>query len=128
VDALRRYDGVRRGWWPRPQTPAFFVSAIGARLRHNALNRTFRKLVRRAGLEPESGVRRPRPHDLRHTFAANTLVGWYRRGLEINSKMHLLSTYLGHSHPADTYWYVSSTPELLSLATNRLEAAQGEAA
>ena len=125
VDALRRYDDVRARWCPRPRTPAFFVSAIGARLRHDTLNHGFRKLVKRAGLEPESGVRRPRPHDLRHTFAVNTLVGWYRNGLEINSKMYLLSTYLGHSHPADTYWYVSATSELLGLATERLEAAQG---
>ena len=107
VDALRRYDGVRRTWWPRPQTPAFFVSAIGARLGQASLNHTFRTLIKRAGLEPELGVRRPRPHDLRHTFAVNTLVGWYRRGLDINSKMHLLSTYLGHGDPVSTYYYGS---------------------
>jgi len=126
VDALRRYDGVRRMWCPRPQTPAFFVSVLGARLLHRALNHAFCKLIQRAGLEPEAGTRRPRPHDLRHTFAVNTLVGWYRRGLEINSKMYLLSTYLGHTNPTHTYWYLSSTPELLALATNRLEAAQGD--
>jgi len=126
VDALRRYDDMRRGWCPRPQTQAFFVSFMGARLRHNAFNSTFRELVRRAGLEPEAGVRWPRPHDLRHTFAVNTLVDWYRSGLEINSKMYLLSTYLGHVCPAYTYWYLSSTPELLGLATNRLESAQGD--
>jgi len=128
VDALRRYEDVRRKWCPRPQTPALFMSVTGARLRHNTLNYTFRELVKRAGLEPESGARWPRPHDLRHTFAVNTLVGWYRSGLEINSKMYLLSTYLGHTDPAGTYWYVSATPELLGLATKRLEAAQGDVA
>jgi integrase len=126
VDALRRYDGVRRRCCPRPQTPAFFVSAIGARLRRNALNKTFHELIRRTGLEPKSGVRWPRPHDLRHTFAVNTLVDWYRSGLEINSKMYLLSTYLGHTNPTHTYWYLSSTLSLLTLATNRLEAAQAD--
>jgi len=127
VDALRRYDGVRRTCCPRPQTPAFFVSGSGARVRHWTLDYTFRKLVKRAGLEPSSGARRPRLHDLRHTFAVNTLVDWYRSGLEINSKMHLLSTYLGHVRPAHTYWYVTSTPQLLALAMQRLETAQGEA-
>ena len=127
VDALRRYDGQRHTWCPRPQTPAFFISASGARLRHGNLNNAFRELVKRAGLEPESGVRRPRPHDLRHTFVVNTLVDWYRSGLDINSKMHLLSTYLGHTHPRHTYWYVSATPQLLALAMQRLETAQGDA-
>ena len=47
--------------------------------------------------------------------------------MEINSKMHLLSTYLGHTHPRHTYWYVSATPQLLALAMQRLETAQGDA-
>ena len=128
LDALHRYDRVRRERWPRPRTPAFFVSGSGARLLHDYLNKTFRTLVKRGGLDPQAGTRWPRPHDLRHTFAVNTLVGWYRSGLEVNTKMHLLSTYLGHTNPAHTYWYLSTTPELLSLATERLEAARGEMA
>jgi len=125
VDALRRYDDARRRWCPRPSTPAFFVLASGARVRHANFHYAFREIVKRAGLEPESAIRRPRPHDFRHTFAVNTLIGWYRCGLEINAKMHLLSTYLGHSHPRHTYWYLSTTPTLLAFATQRLEATQG---
>lgn len=124
VAALRRYDDLRRTCWPRPQTPAFFVSGWGNRLDRGTFNRTFRELVQRARLALEPGTRRPRPHDLRHTFAVNTLIDWYRRGVDINSKMHLLSTYLGHLNPSNTYWYISCTPALLALATERLEAAQ----
>jgi len=67
-------------------------------------------------------------HDLRHTFAVNTLVGWYRAGLDAAARMHLLTTYLGHSNPADTYWYLSATPELLALVGHRLEAQLGDLA
>jgi len=128
VDALRHYEDRRGESWPRPLTSAFFVSGHGARLGYRTLNKTFRQLVTYVGLHTESGARRPRLHDLRHTFAVNTLADWYRSGLEINSKMHLLSTYLGHINPANTYWYLSTTPHLLGLATQRLEAAQGEVA
>jgi integrase/recombinase XerD len=62
-------------------------------------------------------------HDLRHTFAVNTLLGWYRNGADVAAKMPALSIYLGHSRPADTYWYVSAVPELLGLAADRLQSA-----
>ena len=61
-------------------------------------------------------------HDLRHTFAVNTLLGWYREGADVAAKMPALSVYLGHSDPANTYWYVSAVPELLAHAATRLGA------
>jgi integrase len=64
-------------------------------------------------------------HDLRHTFAVRTLLGWYRAGVDVQARLPLLSTYLGHVHPKDTYWYLSAAPELLALAGQRLERAQG---
>jgi len=60
-------------------------------------------------------------HDLRHTFAVNTLLGWYRDGVDVAAKMPALSIYLGHSKPSDTYWYISAVPELLAYAATRLE-------
>jgi integrase/recombinase XerD len=63
----------------------------------------------------------PRAHDLRHTFAVKTLLGWYRNGHDVAAKLPLLSTYLGHVDPAATYWYLSAAPELLGLAAHRLE-------
>ena len=66
-------------------------------------------------------ARRPRLHDLRHTFSVNTLLGWYRNGDDVAAQLPLLSTYLGHVDPAATYWYLSAVPELLGLAAERLE-------
>ena len=74
-----------------------------------------------------SGYRaRPRPHDLRHAFAVRTLLGWYRTGEEVDRKLPLLSTFLGHVHPSDTYWYLQAVPELLQLIGRRLDGALGE--
>jgi len=77
--------------------------------------------MRRAGIEARSPSCRPRPHDLRHSFAVRTLTSWYRDGLDVEARLPKLSTYLGHVHPANTYWYLSAPPELLSLAAERLE-------
>jgi integrase len=63
----------------------------------------------------------PRIHDLRHTFAVRTIIGWYRKGLDPDREMIKLSTYLGHSKPENTYWYIEAVPELLQLASARAE-------
>jgi len=65
--------------------------------------------------------RGPRIHDLRHTFAVRTIMGWYRKGLDPDREMIKLSTYLGHSKPENTYWYTEAVPELLQLASARAE-------
>ncbi|MET4137437.1 hypothetical protein [Pseudarthrobacter sp. PvP090] len=70
-----------------------------------------------------TAARQPRMHDLRHTFAVNTLLGWYRDEADVAAKMPALSIHLGHSDPANTYWYLSAVPELLAHAAARLDAA-----
>ena len=78
---------------------------------------------------PGTGVRKqseqlygnPRRAHFRHSFAVNTLLGWYRDGGDVAARLPLLSTYLGHVDPAATYWYLSAAPELLGLAAERLE-------
>jgi integrase len=67
--------------------------------------------------------RGPRIHDLRHTFAVRTIIGWYRKGLDPDREMIKLSTYLGHAKPELTYWYIEAVPELLQLASRRAERA-----
>ncbi|HUY08842.1 MAG TPA: tyrosine-type recombinase/integrase [Candidatus Dormibacteraeota bacterium] len=126
VAALRTYDGRRRRFCPRPRTPAFFVSTSGTRLFYQDFHRVFTRLLRDAEIEWLPTRSHPRPHGLRHTFAVNTLLDWYRAGLDASSRMHLLSTYLGHTNPADTYWYLSAVPELMALAGKRLENDMGE--
>lgn len=123
LDALDDYAHVRARFWPRPSSPAFFLSTTGTRLLYKNVHYLFHRLVDQAGLA--RGSHRPRPHDLRHTFAVNTLLGWYRAGVDVEAHLPELSTYLGHVAPGSTYWYLSAAPELLGLAAERMEQAQG---
>ena len=63
----------------------------------------------------------PRLHDFRHRFVVETLVQWYRSGQDVERRLPVLSTYLGHVHVADTYWYLSACPQLMGLAVKRFE-------
>jgi integrase/recombinase XerD len=121
IAALDAYLARRDQLRPGGDRVCVFVSSWGARLSHKSVHRSFDQIRRTAGVTGSSPERRPRLHDLRHTFSVNTLLGWYRAGEEVAAKLPLLSTYLGHVDPAATYWYLSAVPELLGLAADRLE-------
>ncbi len=121
IGALRDYLRRRDRHQPPPSTPALFVSPAGTRLLYCNVHATFRQLRRHAGLQPRSACCRPRIHDLRHTFAIRTLLDAYRDDGDVQPRLSLLATYLGHVHPDSTYWYLSAAPELLVLAGDRLE-------
>jgi integrase/recombinase XerD len=121
VTAVTAYRRLRDDTFPQPVSPALLVSQTGTRLLHFNVKQTFARLARQAGLAPRSPRCRPRPHDLRHTFAVNTLLDWYRDGGDVATRLPLLSTYLGHVAPANTYWYLEAAPELLVQAVDRLE-------
>ena len=91
------------------------------------LRATFIQLSRQIGLRGATDNHGPRLHDLRHSFAVRTLLRWYQAGEDVERKLPLLSTYLGHTQPSGTYWYLSATPELLAEATFRVEKALGGA-
>lgn len=120
VVALGNYADLRDHAVDTHGVPAFFVSTRG-RLLVNTLDYVFADLVRRAGISTAPGVRQPRWHDFRHTFAVSTLLEWYRAGVDVQSRVPMLSTWLGHVAPASTYWYLQASPELLGLAAARLE-------
>ena len=124
--ALRKYSRLRDRHRPVPSSPAFFVSPQGSRLSAGAFKATFAKLIGRIGLEGAGERTRPRAHDIRHSFAVRTLIGWYQAGENVDAKLPLLSTFLGHVDPASTYWYLQASPELLALVRDRLERAAGE--
>lgn len=125
VDALAAYTRERDRLCHRPAEKAFFISTAGTRLRYDNAHLGWLDLVRRAGLQPRSSTCRPRPHDLRHSFAVRTLLNWYRDGADVQARLPLLSTYLGHVHPGSTYWYLAAAPELLTLVVARLDAVDG---
>ena len=124
-EALRAYASLRDIVFPRPKTLSFFLSEAGTRPEISTAYRTFVEISRRVGLRGPSDPHGPRFHDLRHSFAVRTVMEWYRRGLDVDSQMPKPSTYLGHTHVSDTYWYLSAVPELLCLAAARLERTQG---
>jgi integrase len=119
--AVRDYLRLRDRLQPAPSAPALFVSPAGTRLLYSNVHATFRQLRRRAGLQPRSASCRPRIHDLRHTFAIRTVLDGYQDDGDVQPRLSLLATYLGHVHPDSTYWYLSAAPELLALAGQRLE-------
>lgn len=121
--ALVAYARRRDESGPIPKGPSFFTSTIGTRLLRDNVSSLFPRLVRDAGLASPELRRSPRLHDLRHTFAVRCMIGWYRDGLEVERRLPLLSTYLGHIAPSSTYWYLSGVPELLGLIADRLDAA-----
>jgi integrase len=121
LEAMHAYLQRRDQLFPVAKTPSLFISTAGTRLLHCGVHWTFLRLVRHAGLQPRSAACRPRPHDLRHSFAVRTLMDAYRTDADVAARLPLLSTYLGHVHPANTYWYLSAAPELLALASQRLE-------
>lgn len=119
--ALGRYQQERDRLRPAPASGALFISSTGTRLNYNTVHRAFRQIAVQAGITARSAACRPRIHDLRHSFAVSSLLDWYRRGDDVQAMLPRLSTYLGHTDPRHTYWYLSAAPELLALAAERLE-------
>jgi integrase len=120
--ALAGYRHRRDQVLPGRAPPAVLVSRAGDRLTYNAVHKAFTGLAAAAGLGPRTGRCRPVIHGLRHTFAVNMLAGWYRDGADVPARLPWLSTVMGHSGPASTYWYLSASPELMALAAQRLQA------
>ena len=120
LTSLERYARTRDRLCPQATTACFFASTTGTRLIYACAGRMFRRLRDRAGVGAGAD-HPPRIHDLRHTFAVATLLGWYRAGEDVEARLPILSTYLGHRDPRSTYWYLSAAPELLALAADRLE-------
>ena len=123
-EVLRKYAKLRDKSYARRNRPVvYFFSAIhGTRLNNSGVNLVFRVLSRKIGLRQCGQKHGPRLHDFRHRFAVETLLRWYRSGEEVNRRMPVLSTYLGHSNVTGTYWYLSNTPELMAAAGKLLAA------
>ena len=124
LEALRRYRELRDRLCPRVHQKLLCLRARD-RLTVWSVRWTFVRLSQQIGLRGPDDRHGPRLHDLRHRFAVQTLLGWYRAGLNVEQHLPELSAYLGHVHVTDTYWYISAVPELLQLATLRLEGKEG---
>jgi integrase len=123
---LRTYVTTRDKAYPRSSSPAFFLSLRGGRWSQCGFGDAFRQARAKAGLDPR--LRRGlRPHDLRHRFATTRLVTWYREGVDVQARLPLLATYLGHARYSDTAYYITGTPDLLGLAAQRAFGPEGGA-
>ena len=128
VVALRAYERARDRAFPEPEAATFLVNSRGRPLNGHNLPHTFAPLAAAAGIGVPPGQRAPRLHDLRHVFTVATLLDWYRDGRDVQARLPLLSTWLGHVDPKSTYWYLQAVPGLLALAAGRLEQADGREA
>ena len=120
--ALKKYAGLRDRIHPSSAAESFFISSRGTALALSTVEVLFGRL-REANLSRphHPGKGRPRIHDFRHTFACRRLLRWYQEGADVEYALPALSTYLGHTCVADTYWYLTGIPELLELAARRFE-------
>jgi len=117
---LGDYVSQRNQFFSDRPTSAYFPSKTGARLDEGQVRRVFYRLSRQVGIRGASASRGPRLHDFRQ-HAVETLLRWYRSGEDVTRRLPILSTYLGHGHVTDTYWYLTNTPELMASAGERLE-------
>ncbi len=110
--------------------PALFVTEKGTRLTDCCARYNFAQSCQRIGLRSNQHYGRhgrgPRIHDLRHSFAVRTMISWYRTGKDPAREMIRLTTYLGHTDPSHTFWYLEAVPELLELAMARATSIGGE--
>jgi integrase/recombinase XerD len=120
VEALDRYAHTRDQLRPNPSGESFFVSLRGTRVIYECVLKTFRMLCENVGVGAGGSVR-PRIHDLRHRFAVQALLGWYRDGVDVQPRLAWLAAYLGHRDPRSSYWYLSAAPELLAHAAHLLD-------
>ncbi len=116
--ALNTYLRARAKTSPKARTSALFLNQRSKPLAYGQAGETFAALRNQLGWQEKQP--RPRLHDLRHTFAVECLLRWYRQGQEeLNAKILSLAVYLGHRNIRHTYWYVTAVPELLALGSAR---------
>ena len=121
TQALARYAAHRDACRAAPRSEYFFRTDRVPLLTRAAVEKTFSRLRHRLGWTAHGRTRRPRIHDLRHTFAVRRLLRWYEEGADVDRKILALATYLGHAKPTDTYWYLTAVPELLAITSQRFE-------
>ncbi len=117
--ALIAYLEVRRRFARLVPDGPFFLNQNGGALSYSSVQPCFRGLLDQCRIDPDCTGARPRLHALRHTFATNKLVQWYREGLNPNDLLPDLVTYMGHVDLTSTQVYLRATPELKSLASQR---------
>lgn len=126
VQELVDYLRLRAGVAPTPYTGPLLVAPYGGRLNKNTVGAAFGQIIDAVGLPTRPGTAAPRLYDLRHVFAVNSLIDAHRQGVDVDARIAVLATYLGHVEPVHTYWYLSASPELMALVRARMTAHTGK--
>jgi len=124
-EVLASYAAERDYVFPQPLSPAFFLSLRGGRLSTSSFYRVFHEVLATAGFDAIA-TRPLRPHHLRHRFAVTRLLLWRREGIDVQARLPLLATYLGHVHYSDTAYYITATADLLAEAAHHAFVGKGE--
>jgi len=123
VNRLRKYADH---FDSRPPDAVFFPGPKGRPFALRTVYTLFREMLLQCGIPHAGRGKGPRIHDYRHLFALHTLRRWYRDGEDLEAKLPLLATYLGHQHLSGTQRYLHLTAEIFPEITARVEAAFGE--
>ncbi|MBU1950069.1 MAG: tyrosine-type recombinase/integrase, partial [Candidatus Eisenbacteria bacterium] len=125
VKALSSYARKRDEVIPSGSHTDFFMLENGVPVTYSRTRTALHGVRRKLGWDQVSTKTRPNLRSLRHTFACHRLVAWYEQGVDVNERIHTLSTYLGHGKVTDTYWYLSGIPQLLAIAGSRFQGLSG---
>jgi integrase len=125
--ALQSYAQLRDHSAPLNNSDRFFLFDQGNPANGEAVLDALQRLCKQRGWRPRGEHPHHRLQDLRHTFIVRSMVRSYQQGIEIDRAILALSTYVGHSSVAETYWYCTAIPELMSIAAERFHHySQGE--
>ena len=129
IRVLSRYRAAREaaGGPVGPDAPLWWSPLRRGRYSYGEIEKLLMRVIRRAGLKPARGRRGPRVHDLRHTFVSHRMLQWYREGVDPQTRLPHLATYLGHKDIVSTLAYLTITPELLQQASERYRGHGGDA-
>lgn len=120
LEIMCNYAAVRDAAYSSCKDAAFFITSRRKRFARNTLQQLFAGAAFRAGLRGPKG-RGPSFHNLRHRFATERLLRWYKAGIDVQAMLPALATYMGHVHYTDTAYYLTATAELLGLAADRYQ-------
>lgn len=121
ISILTNYRENREKFMAGSDCKFLFVNKERGRLGYDRVKYHFDKFFQSISLDKQSQMRKPHLHDFRHYFAVTTLKNWYRNGDDVERRLPILSTYLGHVETRNTYWYLSAFPGLMDEANKRLE-------
>ena len=102
-----------------PESPLFWSPQRNCGYTVGGIRLVLTDVLRRANIKPAHGAVGPRVHDLRHTMVGHRMRDWYKSGVNPQSKLPYLATYLGHKDIRSTLVYLNITPELLQEAGER---------